>query len=87
MQGRIPDEWQRCVMNEVFELIIVTHLFHQIDSQNSVLVCAATSLGKTAVSFYAIHRTLQLNKRNSERKMVVYVAPTKALVNQGNKDD
>ncbi|OAR02466.1 hypothetical protein LLEC1_00945 [Akanthomyces lecanii] len=49
-----------------------------IDAQSSVFVVAPTSAGKTFISFYAMKQVLQ----SSDDGIIVYVAPTKALVNQ-----
>lgn len=49
-----------------------------IDADKSVLVVAPTSAGKTFISFYAMKKVLQAN----DDDILVYVAPTKALVNQ-----
>ncbi|OQU93957.1 hypothetical protein CLAIMM_00390 [Cladophialophora immunda] len=50
----------------------------QIDAKKSVFVVAPTSAGKTFISFYAMKQVLE----ESDDGVLVYVAPTKALVNQ-----
>ncbi|KAI5815299.1 hypothetical protein BZA77DRAFT_282187 [Pyronema omphalodes] len=60
-----PDRWQREVLDE-------------IDNDNSVLVVAPTSAGKTFISFHAMEKVLKA----ADDGILVYVAPTKALVNQ-----
>ncbi|RYP11257.1 hypothetical protein DL765_007837 [Monosporascus sp. GIB2] len=49
-----------------------------IDADKSLFVVAPTSSGKTFISFYAMKKVLQAN----DDDILVYVAPTKALVNQ-----
>lgn len=60
-----PDAWQIKVLDS-------------IDANNSLLVIAPTSAGKTFISFYAMKKVLE----ESDEGVLVYVAPTKALVNQ-----
>ncbi|KIX99109.1 uncharacterized protein Z520_05570 [Fonsecaea multimorphosa CBS 102226] len=50
----------------------------QIDAKKSVFVVAPTSAGKTFISFYAMKQVLEAD----DDGVLVYVAPTKALVNQ-----
>ncbi|KAF2113529.1 hypothetical protein BDV96DRAFT_577961 [Lophiotrema nucula] len=50
----------------------------EIDAKNSLLVIAPTSAGKTFISFYAMKQVLE----SGDDDILVYVAPTKALVNQ-----
>ncbi|KAK8167643.1 DEAD/DEAH box helicase-like protein [Phyllosticta citrichinensis] len=49
-----------------------------IDAEKSLFVVAPTSAGKTFISFYAMKKVLE----GSDDSVIVYVAPTKALVNQ-----
>ncbi|KAJ6104961.1 DEAD/DEAH box helicase [Penicillium sp. IBT 16267x] len=50
----------------------------QIDAKKSAFIVAPTSAGKTFISFYAMK---QIPKEDDD-SILVYVAPTKALVNQ-----
>ncbi|KAF2646563.1 DEAD/DEAH box helicase-like protein [Massarina eburnea CBS 473.64] len=50
----------------------------EIDAKRSLLVVAPTSAGKTFISFYAMKQVLE----SQDDDILVYVAPTKALVNQ-----
>lgn len=50
----------------------------ELDADRSIFVVAPTSAGKTFISFYAMEKVL----RRNDDSILVYVAPTKALVNQ-----
>jgi superfamily II RNA helicase len=49
-----------------------------IDNNKSLFVVAPTSAGKTFISFYAMRKVIEAD----DEGVLVYVAPTKALVNQ-----
>ena len=76
VDGFYPDRWQR-------------NLLDIIDKKRSVVVVAPTSSGKTFVAYYAIKQILNFNKKvrlANQKKLAVYVAPNKALVNQAAGD-
>lgn len=50
----------------------------ELDANRSIFVVAPTSSGKTFISFYAMEQVLRANNDD----ILVYVAPTKSLVNQ-----
>ncbi len=61
-----PDKWQVKFMDA-------------IDKNESIIITAPTSSGKTYASFYAMEKVVKNWNSNS---VLVYVSPTKALVNQ-----
>lgn len=50
----------------------------ELDANNSVFFVAPTSAGKAFISFYA----MEIFLRADDNGVLVYVAPTKALVNR-----
>jgi superfamily II RNA helicase len=62
-----PDQWQ-------------VEFLNAIDQQQSVIIVAPTASGKTYASYYAMYQVR--NGKFGPNGICVYVAPTKALVNQ-----
>ena len=71
------DGWQRDLMDVV-------------DARGSVIVSAPTSSGKTFISYYCMEQvfsqTISSETPTSDIGVVVYVAPTRALINQAAAD-
>ncbi|SPR00560.1 unnamed protein product (mitochondrion) [Plasmodiophora brassicae] len=67
----IPDRWQ-------------VDMIDAVDARSSLLVVAPTSSGKTFVSYYCMEKVLSNNRASAGRSLerVVFVMPTRALVNQ-----
>jgi superfamily II RNA helicase len=63
----IPDKWQVDFLNAV-------------DKRQSIIIVAPTASGKTYASYYAMGKVLK--DKDDTNGVCVYVAPTKALINQ-----
>ncbi|CAM4769547.1 unnamed protein product [Rotaria magnacalcarata] len=63
----IPDKWQ-------------IEFLDTVDKHQSVIIVAPTASGKTYASYYAMNKVIK--DQNDPNGICVYIAPTKALVNQ-----
>ncbi|CAF2850851.1 unnamed protein product [Rotaria sp. Silwood2] len=63
----IPDPWQ-------------VQFLDAVDKQQSIIIVASTASGKTYASYYAMGKVLK--DKDDQNGICVYVAPTKALINQ-----
>ncbi|CAM4889645.1 unnamed protein product [Rotaria socialis] len=63
----IPDKWQ-------------IEFLDAVDKHQSVIIVAPTASGKTYASYYAMNKVVK--DQNDPNGICVYIAPTKALVNQ-----
>jgi len=80
-----PDAWQRevldCLDKPKSSILVVGERFQaqcHFSCSVDIETTAPTSAGKTFISFYAMEKVL----RESDNGVLVYVAPSKALVNQ-----
>ncbi len=76
VSGFYPDKWQRKLLDIV-------------DNNESSLVVAPTSAGKTLVSFYTVDKVARENKElksGVQRGVVVFIAPTFPLARQMESD-
>ncbi|CAF4569108.1 unnamed protein product [Rotaria sp. Silwood1] len=67
MSDFIPDPWQ-------------VEFLDAVDKQQSIIIVASTASGKTYASYYAMGKVLK--DKDDPNGICVYVAPTKALINQ-----
>jgi hypothetical protein len=78
-----PDAWQRKVLDSIDandSLLVVGRYIPLYGSEYTInyRATAPTSAGKTFISYYAMEKVL----RDSDNGILVYIAPTKALVTQ-----